>query len=241
MTNIERAASTIVAARRARVQIPALSGELAPASFDQAYAIQDASMRLLGQLGGWKLAIGAGLSCSPMPAQVILPTPAKHLADRPYKIEAEIGIMISKDLDEQQSASTIRAAIASIHPAIELVLSRFAGQAPKEQGLADCQSNEAVVVGKAIEAWASSDPASAEMALSIDGETVASNSDAVSLEVLLAPLAWLANHARARGMPLRKGHFIITGARLKAPAPGEPCSVSVEVGGHGQAVALEFV
>jgi len=198
-------------------------------------------MRLLGAPGGWKLAIGAGLSCSPMPAQVILPTPAKLIADRPYKIEAEIGIMIGKDLEDQQSASTIRAAIASVHPAIELVLSRFLGPVSKEQGLADCQSNEAVIVGKAIEAWTTSDPASAEMALTIGGKTVAASSDDVSLEVLLAPLAWLANHARARGLPLRKGHFIITGARLKAPAPGKPCSVAVEVGGHGQAVSLDLV
>jgi 2-keto-4-pentenoate hydratase len=241
MTNIERAASAIVAARRERIQIPALSGELAPAGFDQAYAIQDASMRLLGPLGGWKLAIGAGLSCSPMPAHVIFATPAKLPADRLYKVEAEIGIMIGKDLEDQESASTIRAAIASVHPAIELVLSRFAGLAPKEQGLADCQSNEAVIVGKAIEGWASSDFASAQMALSIDGETVAANSDGVSVAALLAPLVWLANHARARGLPLRKGHFIITGARLKAPAPGKPCSIAVEVAGHGQAVSLELV
>jgi 2-keto-4-pentenoate hydratase len=241
MTNIERAASAIVSARQARVQIPALSGELAPASVEEAYAIQDASMRLLGPLGGWKLAIGADLSCSPMPAQAILPTPAKLLADRPYKIEAEVGIMIGQDLEEQQSADTIRAAIASVHPAIELVLSRFSGPAPKVQGLADCQSNEAVIVGTAIDGWAGSGPASSRMALSIGGETVAANSDGVWLEAMLAPLAWLANHARARGLPLRKGHFIITGARLKAPAPGKPCSVAVEVGGYGQAVFLELV
>lgn len=240
MTNIERAASVIVAARRARVQIPTLSAELAPASVEEAYAIQDSSMRQLGPLGGWKLAIGPGLSCSPLPARAIFATPAKLPADRPYKIEAEVGIMIGKDLDEQQSADTVRAAIASVHPAIELVLSRFAGLAPKVQGLADCQSNEAVIVGKAIEGWASSDFASAQMALSIDGETAAANSDGVSIAALLAPLVWLANHARARGMSLRKGHFIITGARLKAPAPGKPCSVAVEVGGHGQSVSLEL-
>jgi 2-keto-4-pentenoate hydratase len=213
---------------------------LAPAGFEQAYAIQDASMRLLGPVGGWKLAIGADLSCSPMPATAIFPTPATLPADRPYKIEAEIGIMIGKDLEQQQSADTIRVAIASVHPAIELVLSRFAGLAPKVQGLADCQSHEAVIVGKAIEGWTRSDLVSARMAMSIDGESVAANSDGASLEAMLAPLAWLANHALARGLSLRKGHFIITGARLKAPAPGKPCRIAVEAGGHGQAVSLEL-
>ena len=240
MTNIERAASVIVAARRARVQIPVLSGELAPASAEEAYAIQDASMRLLGPVGGWKLAIGAALSCSPIPADTIFQTPAKMPADRPYKIEGEIGILIGKDLEQQQSADTIRGAIASVHPAIEMVLSRFSGLAPKEQGLADCQSCEAVIVGKAIESWSNSDLASAQMALLIDGKTVTANADGASLAAMLPALAWLANHALARGLPLRKGHIIITGARVKTPAPGNPCGVAIEAGGHRQAISLDL-
>jgi len=240
MTNIERAASVIVAARRTRVQISVLSGELAPASVEEAYAIQDASMRLLGPVGGWKLAIAANLSCSPIPADAIFPTPAKLPADRPYKVEGEIGILIGKDLDEQQSADTIRGAIASVHPAIEIVLSRFSGLAPKEQGLADCQSCEAVIVGKAIEGWANSDLASAPMALLFDGKTIAANPDGASLAAMLPALSWLANHALARRLPLRKGHIVITGARVKAPAPGNPCSIAIEAGGHRQAVSLDL-
>lgn len=240
MTDVERAASVIVAARRARAQIPALSGELAPAGVEEAYAIQDSSMRLLGPVGGWKLAIAAELSCSPIPADTIFQTTAKMPAGRPYKIEGEIGILIGKDLEERQSADTIRGAIASVHPAIEMVLSRFSGLAPKEQGLADCQSCEAVIVGKSIEGWANSDLASAQMALSIDGKTIAANADGASLTAMLPALAWLANHALARGLPLRKGHIVITGARVKAPAPGGPCSVAIEAGGHRQAVSLEL-
>ena len=239
MTNIERAASVIVTARRSRVQIPVLSGELAPASVEEAYAIQDASTRLLGPIGGWKLAIGASLSCSPIPADVIFPTPTTMRAGRPYKIEGEIGIMIGNDLEQQQSADTIRSAIASIHPAIETVLSRFSTQAPKEHRLADCQSNETVIVGKAIEGWSSAGLASTSMALSIGREKFATNFDGTSVEAMMPPLAWLANHALARGLPLRKGHIAITGALLKAPAPLNPCSIAVEVDGQ-QAISLEL-
>ena len=239
MTDIETTASIIVAARRRRAQIPALSGDLAPASVEEAYAIQNASMRLLGPVGGWKLAIGASLSCSPIPADVIFQTSATMPAGRPYKIEAEIGIMIGKDLEQQQSADTIRGAIASIHPAIETVLSRFSDQAPKQHGLADCQSNETVIVGKAIEGWSSTGLASTPVALSIGGEKVATNFDGASVEALMPALAWLANHALGRGLPLRKGHIVITGALLKGPAPLSPCSIAVEVN-HQQAISLEL-
>jgi 2-keto-4-pentenoate hydratase len=240
MIDIARAAAVIVTARRACVQIPALSEELAPASVKEAYAIQDSSMRLLGPIGGWKVAIGANLSCSPLPAAVIFPTPAKLSKNRPYKIEAEVCIMIGKDMEEQQSAGTIRGAIASVHPAIELVLSRFSGQVPKEQGLADCQSNEAIVVGEAIEGWPNSDPAALPMALLFDGEAVSADASGASLDAMLPALAWLANHALMRGMPLRKGQFVITGARAKAPAPGNPCSITVAVGEHQRAVVLDL-
>jgi 2-keto-4-pentenoate hydratase len=236
MTDIETATSMIVAARRARAQIPALSGDLAPASVEDAYAIQDASMRLLGPIGGWKLAIGTSLSCSPIPVGMIFQTSAKMSAGRPYKIEAEICIMIGKDLEEQQNADTIRGAIASVHPAIETVLSRFSAQASKEQGLADCQSNETVIVGSAIEAWANS---STSIALSIGGEKIAANFDRTSVEAMLPALAWLANHALARGLPLHKGQVVITGALLKGPAPLNPCNVAVEVD-HRQAISLEL-
>jgi len=57
---------------------------------------------------------------------------------------------------------------------------------------------------------------------------------------MIPALARLANHVLARGLPLRKGHVIITGAFLKAPAPGHPCSIAVEAGGHRQAVSLEL-
>jgi 2-keto-4-pentenoate hydratase len=241
MIDIERAASVLVAARRARVQIPALSAELGPTSVEQAYAIQDASMRLLGPVGGWKANISGELRCAPISADTIFSAPAKMTADRPYKIEAEVGIMIGRDLDEQQSVDTIRSAIASIHPAIEMVLSRFEGPVPMEQGLADCQSCEAVMIGAAIEGWANSVQLSPQMALSIDGEIVAATSGGASPEAMLPALAWLANHALARGLPLRKGHFVITGARLKTPAPGWPCNVAVQVGGNRQAVALALV
>ena len=245
MTDIETTASIIVAARRRRAQIPALSGDLAPASIEEAYAIQNASMRLLGPVGGWKLAIGASLSCSPIPADVIFQTSATMPAGRPYKIEAEIGIMIGNDLEQQQSADTMRSAIASIHPAIETVLSRFSSPAPKEHGLADCQSNETVIVGKAIDGWTSSGLASTQMTLSIGGETATANFDGASIEAMFSPLAWLANHALARGMPLRKGQLVITGAllktgdHLKAPVPGKPCSIAVGVD-HRQAISLEL-
>jgi 2-keto-4-pentenoate hydratase len=161
-------------------------------------------------------------------------------ADRPYKIEVEIGIMIGKDLDEPQSADTIRGAIASVHPAIEMVLSRFAVQAPMEHGLADCQSNEAVIIGKSIEGWANADLATIPMALLIDGKAVAANVDGASLDAMCPALAWLTNQALARGLPLRKGHVIITGARLKAPAPPHPCNVTVEIGGNRQAISLNL-
>ena len=83
------------------------------------------------------------------------------------------------------------------------------------------------------------------MTLSIGGETATANFDGASIEAMFSPLAWLANHALARGMPLRKGQLVITGAllktgdHLKAPALDKPCSIVVGVD-HRQAISLEL-
>lgn len=240
MTDIEKAALAIVVARRGRFQIPPLPADLAPSSIEQAYAIQDSSMRLLGPVGGWKTTISGDLRCSPIPAGTILSTPATMPASRPYKIEVEIGVMIGRDLDTQQSAGTIRSAIASVHPAIEIVLSRFSEGVPMEMGLADCQSCEAVIAGPAIEHWEQFDFANVALTLSIDGEAVATTNQGASLDAMLPALAWLANHALARGLPLRRGHLIITGARPKAPAPLGRCNMTVDVGSQRNAISLDL-
>lgn len=240
MTNIDRVASAIVAARRVRVQVPALAPELAPKGVEDAYAIQDASMQLLGPVGGWKANMSGELRCAPMPVDAISQTPARMPADRPYKVEAEIGIMFGQDLTEPQSADTIRGAIASIHPTIEVVLSRFYDKVPMEQGLADCQSHEATIIGDAIKGWQSSGLVGTQLALLIDGKAVATTSEGASLDAMLPALAWLANHTLARGWPLRKGHTVITGARLKTQAPEGPCRVVVEANGR-PSVALDLV
>lgn len=240
MTDIEKAASAIVAARRAGIRIPPSSGELTPSSIEEAYAIQDSAMRLLGPVGGWKTTISGDWRCSPIPADTILTTPAQISAGRPYKIEVEIGVMIGRDLDTQQDANTIRSAIASIHPAIEVVLSRFSEPVPMELGLADCQSCESVIAGPAIENWEHANLANMPLALSIDGEVVAATKDGASLDAMLPALAWLANQALARGLALRKGHFVITGARLKAPAPLGGCAITVEADNRPQTICLNL-
>ena len=203
MVNTEKAAATLVAARRMRSQIKSLR---AHSRLQTGRRIRDPGCcdPAARPLGGWKTMITGDLRCSPMPADVIFSTPATVPAGWPYKIEVEIGVRIGDDLNEPQKEDSIRNAIASVHPAIEVVLSRFSDAVSIEQGLADCQSNEAVIVGQALDG--STDLATLPLSLSIDGMIVAATSEGVSLDEMLPGLVWLANHALARGSPLRKGH-----------------------------------
>ncbi|MBJ3786125.1 hypothetical protein [Devosia sediminis] len=79
--------------------------------------------------------------------------------------------------------------------------------------LADLQSNGAVVVGRDLDRGITASLATLDVTLSLDGKAVNSVDKGASWDAIVKDIAWLAGHAEARGLPLKAGQVIITGAR----------------------------
>jgi len=218
------AAQTLVDARTSARLRETLPSDLRPGSVDEAYAIQDEIVALSGGVGGWKIAPrpnGGAFLCSPIPQSFFL-RPEIPIA-RPDLLkpeaEAEIAVRFGRDLESKpggHSVEEVMAAVASLHPVIEILSSRFEDRKTVDPlfNLADLQSCGAVVVGAPCPDWRTIEMASVPLALSVDGQEVGSTPGGASSHHVFAALAWLANHAITRNGGLRKDHVVITGARV---------------------------
>lgn len=131
-------------------------------------------------------------------------------------LEAEIGFTLGANLGPRQNPyerEDVIKAIQSIHPIFELVNKRLPGTLKEtpEWITADSTINQAIVRGPAV----AYDPS---MQLSAETVSVAVNgkkrSDGIGSNAMGDPvtvLVWLANHARERGITMKKGNLIATG------------------------------
>jgi 2-keto-4-pentenoate hydratase len=242
------AAQYLVEARMNARLIKAFSPDLAPASVQQAYAIQDEIISLSGSVGGWKIAPrpnGGEFLCSPIPAAFFVPHDtqigrADFLAP---EAEVEIAARFGRDLPPKSgdySLEEVIDAIESLHPIIEILSSRFEDRKATDQvsNIADLQSCGAVVVGAACGDWRAIEMATVPLALSIDGQEVTSVSGGASSHHVLAAITWLANHSAARNGGLKKGQIVITGARVGPIAVKPGARVTGRVGPLGDVRAV---
>ena len=235
-------ADLLLAQRRAGTTISDLPAALVPGSAAEAYAVQDAILAALGPVGAWKVA--------PMPAEgepFCAPIPARDVhADgatlsrgglHGLAVEVEVAVTLAKgfpDAARPVTPQAVREAIGSIHLALELVASRYHDRkaVPPLAAIADLQSNGAVVLGAPVPAATLPEFAAQAMSLSLDGEIVQTTAGNAATADVLASLAWLAAHAAARGLPLKPGDVVITGARL-GPTPFAGAAALAEAPGLG--------
>ena len=185
-------------------------------------AVQDATLRLIGPAGGWKVAgkSGGEPRCSILPAGDFHASGA--LFDMPgqgFEIEVETAFVLAHNIPDRPglvSEADILAAIGSVHLALELCASRFADRRllPIPTPVADLQGNAAVVLGAPVEDWRTLVFESLPLQLRIADKTLDLSPRNTGLPETLKTLCWLANHARERGVPLQAKNTIITGARL---------------------------
>ena len=216
-------ASELIAARHAGHQLAVNKSESLQ-DLAAGYAIQQQVIAEVGdRLTGWK--IGA---TNPR-AQSLLAT------DRPFYgpllqswchqngaalalvpgligIEIEIAFVLAQDLpsrDEPYEKPELLAAIGSVHPAVELVGTRFLfdGLAPAPITVADFGGNYALVSGEAIENGRDIDLAAIEARCLINGEEKAKGMANSVLGGPLKSLAWFADE----GPGMKKGQIISTG------------------------------
>jgi 2-keto-4-pentenoate hydratase len=238
-------AELLLAARRTGRPIEALPAALVPATPAAAYAVQDAVAPALGAVAGWKVGASnptAEPNCAPLFAALVAPSPARWPASR-FRlrgIEGELAFRFGKPLPPRASPygeDEVWAAIDTLHPAIELVESRFADfrVMDKLALLADNGSNGAFCYGAAVRDWRAVDFLRQPASLAIDGQEVASAVGGNAAGHPRRLLVWLANHRARHGGGIAAGDIVTTGTHtgLVFAAPG--AAVTVRFAGLGEA------
>jgi len=220
------AAAAYLLAARAAGPGAALPPALRPATASDAYEIQRLTMASLGLISGWKVGAAgpdAPPSCAPMPASGLRTSPATlpGAAFTTRDIESEIAFLVGCDLPPRASPyrpAEIIAAIASCHPGIELLQSRFSDTASVDplSHLADLIRHGAYVLGAPIAGWRAIDFATVEIAQTIDGATLRSRGNPAGDMIRL--VAWLANVGSVWAGGPRAGQIVTCGSWTGATA-----------------------
>lgn len=250
-------AARLAQARREGGTVP--PGNLVePASTNEAYAVQDAVIRLLGHpIAGYKvgstskeaqriLGTSEPGSC-PVPAPYLHASPARIAlvpAQSPA-IEGEFAFRLGRDLPAREAAYSreeVAEAIDAVAGAIEVVGTRLdGGLAGKGRYLvtADCGANIDLVVGDWTTDWRSLDLTSHRVAITIDGAAAGEGTGARALDDPMNVMVWLANHQSKRGLGLQKGQCVSTGT-CTGLDPVKPGSRAVADFGRLGTVEIDF-
>ena len=215
-------ADLLLDARRTGRTLEGLPAALTPLDNDEIYAVQDRVAAAFGEIGGWK--IGAP---SPDANPMFAPMPLAWIAGegsslggahwRYRGLEAEIAFLVGEDLPpraEPYRREEVLAAIASCHPAIEVLETAFADPAAvgREAMLADLQLHGGLVYGAPFAGWRHVDFSKESVALSVDGVVRVERTGSNTSGDLLRLLPWLANEGARRTGGLRAGQWITTGS-----------------------------
>lgn len=215
------AARLLLSARRDPTQrLVAMPTALAPQTQEQAYLAQRAVMAELGAIGGWKVGWtppGGPFTCAPLPKSGILPSPAEIGPECDMRrIEAEIAVTLGADLpgrDIPYTEAELRAAVASAHPAIEVLQSRFVdpGAVDPLSQLADGLGHYALVVGPAMTHWTGVDIMTEVVRVRVNGAEVKQRTGNPAGDMLRL-LVWLANEGARWAGGLHAGEVVTTGS-----------------------------
>jgi len=243
------AARLLLSARRDPTQkLHSLPEVMRPKTEEQAYLIQRAIVAELGGIGGWKVGSphpAGPFNCAPLPAAGLQASPGRvsteHCTDQ--GVEAEIAVKIGRDLppcDTPYTPEDLVAAIASAHPAIEVLQSRYvdAGRVDPLSNLADSLSHFGLVVGPAAADWRSVDLAAEQVTLIVNGQEMKRRTGNPAGEMMRL-LVWLANQGARWAGGLRAGQYVTTGSWTAKDfvAPGAEIRVAFD---HAGAAAMAF-
>ena len=220
--SVAKAVKLLVDAHRSRK--PADIGGLELKSEKDAYRIQNEVFAALwpgAKPAAWKAGGPSDKvepNAAPIAPENVLSSPASVVGSSMNMIgvEAEIAFRLSADLPPRTRAyseRSVAAAVGEVLVAIELCDTRIA-QWKESSGLwklADFQTSGALVTGSGTKAWQKIDYAKQEVVFVIGARTVkAKASHSFGNPFRLLP--WIANHCSRRGMGLRAGDIVTTGA-----------------------------
>ncbi len=237
-----RAAELLLAARRDLPPISALPEDCRPATAAEGYRIQAAGRAARGgALAGFKIGATSQtirtLLATEEPfhgclfADGVHDSPAALSAgDYNFRlIEPEFALRLGADLPARAAPygrGELVQAIASLHPAFEVVTSAF-GEAWTGAGLAQLIADNGVharlVLGPGTEDWQNLDLAAHEVVFEKGGVEVGRGQGANTLGHPLNALAWLADLGVLDGRGLKAGDLVTTGlvTRFVYAEPGD--------------------
>jgi len=221
---LRQAAELLLAARRAKQPIADLPDGLRPHTLAEAYHLQDILATALGPIGGWKVGAptpNAVPICAPMPLRGGFAASNSIVRSRYSRlrgIEAEIAFLLGEDLPVRPAPyleEEIVAAIASAHPAIEILESAFDDPDAIEplSVTADLAMNGGFAYGPALPGWRDVDLTQESATVIIDGVVRVDRSAANPAGFdLLRLVTWLVNEGQFRTGGLKSGDWITTGS-----------------------------
>lgn len=221
-SEVAQAAAILAERRRSGVQGERLPESCRPTDLESALAIQGQVVNDLGaHIGGWKCLQPSPerLVVAPIFVQDIHRTaPVSVWApDGRARIEPELAFVLGRNLPEREQPYTqgeVDGAVTHTHLVLELIHSRYRDPAEAEfpEMLADGLLNQGLYIGPEV------DP---ELALQASQMAITLNSRSGGSEYHQgrhpntrprAPLYWLAEFLRSRGLGLKAGDIVITGS-----------------------------
>lgn len=159
-------------------------------------------------------------------------------------LEAEIAFLMGEDLPPRETAYSreeVVAAIASCHPAIEVIESGLIEplQASRLTWIADLQIHGGFVYGDAVPDWQRIDFTQEHVTLAVDGAVRVEKTGSNTSGDLMRLLPWLANEGASRTGGLKKGTWITTGSWTGLTQGSAGSSVDVQFSTAGR-VGLRF-
>jgi 2-keto-4-pentenoate hydratase len=231
MNRLDAIAEAFVAARRGASGLPDYPGT-PPASLADAYAIQDRALALNGgEVAGWKVGkinppldgqLGTNRLAGPIFAGSVVDargaSPAMPVFGAGFAAaEAEFLLRIGRAPDPAKTSYAMEEAaelIDAVHVGIEIASSPFPGinALGPLVTISDFGNNHGLVVGDAIEGWRDLEFLDWPVTLSIDGTQIGAATARTMLDGPIGAARFLFEALAARGVPLKAGQWISSGA-----------------------------
>ncbi|SEF53695.1 2-keto-4-pentenoate hydratase [Bryocella elongata] len=219
---LRNAASILIDTRTVGQTVTDLPVELQPVDMDEIYFVQDLVASAFGPVGGYKIGAptpDAAPFFAPMPEAWINPNGATLSGPhwRFRALEAEIAFLVGEDLPPREtpySREEVLAAMASCHPAIEVLESALADpiKAARGSSMGDLQMHGGFVPGPAVKDWQSIDFTKERVTVTVNGEVLVERVGSNTSGDFLRLLPFLANEGAARTGGLKRGQWITTGS-----------------------------
>lgn len=242
MTRTEEIAAALVAARRERRPF-AVSAADAPASVEEAYAVQDAVARALypgRRPDSWKVGAPApGVEPTATPLFTCIDSPARW-AEPPIvelTVEAELGFVLARDIAHDEADTVpLDEAFDFVCATIEICDARLTNyrEAPALWKLADSQVNAGLVVGSGLPYDEVEDYAAVRCEVLVGARIAFDGTGTHALGDPRHLLRWWLQHAARRGR-LVAGDIVTTGTWCGMVEVPRGASVTARMHGIGEA------